>query len=90
MFRYKRSIKASYERQGYIYFLSRSYEQLSRSRQEKIRVLCQTCGGEYSKALFEFVTTDEGAVAVCLRHHLSQSTLERVVKKYYESFPKKL
>jgi len=90
VFRYKRSINLPYERQGYIYFLSRSYEQLPRSRQEKIRELCERCGGEYGKALFEFVTTDDGAVAVCLRHHLSQSTLERVVKKYYESFPKKL
>ena len=90
MFRYKRSIKVSYERQGYIYFLSRSYGQLPARKQAAIRELCDRCGGEYSRALFEFVTTDDGAVVVCQRHHLSQSTLERVVKKYYEAFPRTL
>lgn len=90
MFRFKKSIKVPYDRQGYIYFLSRSYQSLPTRRQEKIRELCREYGGEYSKALFEFVTTDAGATAVCQRNHLSQSTLERVVKKYYEGFPKKL
>ena len=41
-------------------------------------------------ALFEFVTTDAGAQAVCLRHHLSPSTLERAVRRYYEAFPRKI
>jgi hypothetical protein len=90
MFRYKRSVNVSYERQGYIYFTSRAYHDLGERRQEKLRELCDRCGGEYSEALLEFVTTDEGALAVCMRHHLSQSTLERVVKKYYEAFPKTL
>lgn len=90
MFRYKKSINVPYDRQGYIYFLSRSYRELPERRQEGIRKLCEECGGEYSQALLEFVTTSAGAAAVCLRHHLSESTLERVVKKYYEAFPRRL
>jgi len=90
VFRYKRSIKLSYERQGYIYFLSRSYSRLPTRKQEKIRQLCDSCGGEYSGALFDFVTTDDGAAAAWPSLHLSQPTLERVVKKYYEAFPMKL
>ena len=90
MFRYKRSIKVPYERQGYIYFASLRFAELPTWQQDKIRALCDKCGGEYAGALLEFVTTDMGAVAVCMRHHLSQSTLERAVKKYYEAFPKRL
>ena len=56
MFRYKKSVPVSYERQG----------------------------------LFEFVTTDAGATAVCMKHFLSRSTLERAVRRYYESFPQNL
>lgn len=88
MFRFKKSMDVSYARQGYIYFASRNYEQLSPSQQKKIADLCLKAGGEYHAALFEFVTTDVGATAVCMRHHLSQSTLERAVRRYYELFPR--
>ena len=88
MFRFKKSLDVDYERQGYIYFSSRTYDQLSPSQQRKIVDLCLRAGGEYHAALFEFVTTDAGATAVCMRHHLSQSTLERAVRRYYEQFPR--
>lgn len=90
MFRYKKSVPVSYERQGYIYFASRCYKELPPTQQQKILNMCIEAGGEYYQALFEFVTTDVGATAVCMEHHLSRSTLERVVRKYYESFPRKL
>ena len=88
MFRFKKSLEVEYARQGYIYFASRCYEQLSPGQQRKITDLCLRAGGEYHAALFEFVTTDAGATAVCMRHHLSQSTLERAVRRYYEQFPR--
>lgn len=87
MFRYKRSIDVSYERQGYIFFTSRMYKSLPEKRQRKIQALCTMHGGEYAGALMDFVTTDMGATAVCLRHSLSRSTLERAVRRYYEGFP---
>ena len=90
MFRYKKSIPVSYDRQGYIYFTSRLYHELPSWAQQKILNLCLECGGEYYQALFEFVTTDAGATGVCTRHYLSGSTLERVVRKYYENFPARL
>ena len=74
MFRYKKSIPVSYERQGYIYFTSLLYWELPKRTQEKILNLCIAAGKENYQALFEFVTTDAGAQAVCLRHHLSPST----------------
>lgn len=90
MFRYKKSIPVSYERQGYIYFSSLLYRELPERAQEKILNLCIAAGEENYQALFEFVTTDVGAQAVCLRHHLSPSTLERAVRRYYEVFPRKI
>lgn len=88
MFRYKKSVGGSYARQGYIYFTSLRYRELPEKRRARIRKLCEECGGEYAGALLEFVTTERGAVAVCMEHHLSQSTLERAVRRYYAKFPR--
>ena len=88
MFRFKKSIPVEYDQQGYIYFVSKQFDRLPVSQQKRIRRLCEEAGGEYARALFEFVTTDAGAMAVCGRHYLSESTLERIVRKYYIAFSK--
>lgn len=89
MFRVKRSIpEVSYDDQGYIYFYSRRYNRLPERDRRRIERLCREAGGEHHKALLEFVTTAAGAVAVCTKHYLSQSTLERCVRKYYLLFEK--
>jgi hypothetical protein len=90
MFRLKKSVPVSYERQGYIYFTSRCFLTLTEREKKKIIDLCAECGGENSDALLQFVTTDTGATAICIRHHISANTLYRAVRKYYERFPKKL
>ena len=87
MFRFKKSVPVSYERQGYIYFKSRCYHDMTAREQHRLVNLCLSAGGQYYQPLFEFVTSDEGATAICLRHHLSRSTLERAVRKYYTDFP---
>ena len=63
MFRYKSGIKVPYKRQMYIYSISRLYNELDEKSQAKIRELCAEYGGEYERALFEFVTTDTTATA---------------------------
>lgn len=90
MFRYKKSVPVSYERQGYIYFASRLYRELTEEQQRKLLNLCLQCGGEHYQALFEFVTTDTKATALSMKHFLSKKTLYRAVRKYYENFPEKL
>lgn len=90
MFRYKNSVPLGYDLQGYIYFLSKLYKKLPKKRQEMILSACMTAGGEYYQALFEFVTSDVGATAVCMKHFLSQSTLERIVRKYYIEMSKSI
>ncbi len=89
-FRVKKSIPLSADRQGYVYFRSRMYRELGERRQSVIRALCRDAGGEYASAVLEFVTSDAGATAICMRHHLSRETLDRAVRKYYLNFPKNL
>ena len=50
MFRFKKSVPVSYDRQGYIYFTSRLYEELPPRAQQVIDNLCLECGGEYYQA----------------------------------------
>lgn len=87
VFRFKSGADVSYNKQGYIYFVSRRYRELPEAGQKEILNLCIQHGGEYYKALFEYVTTDAGAVAITRRHFISKPTLYRIVKAYYEGFP---
>lgn len=87
MFRFKQGVKRGYDEQGYIYFVSRLYHQLPVKKQRLILDTCVKCGGEHYKALFEFVTTDVSATELTMKYFISRSTLERVVRKYYQSFP---
>lgn len=86
MFRFKKAVPVSYDLQGYIYFYSRLYRMLPVEEKKRIVKICEAAGGEHAQALLEFVTTDAGATSVCRHHYLSQSTLERVVRKYYTAF----
>lgn len=90
MFRFKKAIPVDYDTQGYIYFLSKRYRDLPAAVKRRIESLCKEAGGEHYKALLEFVTTDAGAATVCSRYYLSQSTLERAVRRYYMEFEKQL
>jgi len=90
MFRYKSGVKVSYTRQGYIYFISRCYQELCEKDRLKIDKLCSLYGGEYSLALRDFVTTDATATEICMKHYISRETLRRAVRRYYEHFPARL
>ena len=90
MFRFKAGIKVPYSRQGYIYFTSLRFKELSEEKQNKIRQLCRECGGQYRKALFTAVTTETPRDIICDRYYISKETLKRILRQYYESFPKEL
>ena len=90
VFRFKKAIPVDYDTQGYIYFLSKRYSQLTPGKKQKVEQICKEAGGEHYHALLEFVTTDAGAVSICTRYYISQSTLERAVRRYYLEFEKQL
>ena len=85
-FRYKRGIHVDYNGQGWVYFHCLRFHRLPKKEQEKIRKLCRDVGGEYADALLEFVTSEKGYTAIGMKYHLSQATLYRLVKKFYEGF----
>ena len=90
-FRYKPAVRVGYVRQGYIYFKSLSYPKLTSAERHRIREHCKASGGEYRQALFEFVTTQNTATEICMRHYIaSKTTLYQMTKEYYESFPEDL
>ena len=88
-FKFKRSIRVSYERQGYIYFLCRRIGMLPREQQEVLRALCSKAGGANARALWRFLTTSDSATKICMEEYCSQATLYRCVKRFYETFPEK-
>lgn len=91
MFRVKKSIpEVSYDDQGYIYFFSKRYRRLSQREKRMIEGLCMEAGGEHYQALLEFVTTGAGITSVCTKHFVSESTLQRAVRRYYIGFAKRI
>ncbi len=90
VFRVSKKCSKSYNEQGYIYFLSKQYNNLPLIQQMDIDEHCKNVGKAYAEALKEYVTTDISATAVCIKHYVSESTLRRIVRRYYDEFPKKL
>lgn len=86
MFRFKRAVPVSYNRQGFIYFYSKRFAELTPEEQKIIKTVCHKAGGEHYNAVLEAVTTDHSETAVCMRHNLSESTLKRAVRRYYALF----
>ena len=50
----------------------------------RIDELCERAGGEYAPALKAYMTTDADWLWICDQYHVSESTLARVRKKFYE------
>lgn len=90
-FRYKKALDTPYERQGYIYFKSLTYPDMSEAQRDQMRFLCERVAGEHWQALLEHVTTGESVKSVCQRHFIaSPTTLYRALKRYYRHFPSSL
>lgn len=87
-FRYKRSIPVAYDRQGFIYFLTRRYAELTASERKLIRRIAEKAAGEHKDALMAYITTGAEGIEVCTKHFLSESTLERCVRRFYIAFDK--
>lgn len=86
-FRFHPSMGLSYERQGYIYFVCRSYSRLCRDDQERIRRAADNCCGEYADAVMRLVTSGDSYQRVAGEHYLSTNTLYRAVTEFYKAFP---
>ena len=84
MFRKRRGIKLSYNKQGLIYFICINYKDMPTSIQHKIKSLCDEIGKEYANELFLVLTTEKSIRSVSIDRCISESLLYSLRKKFYE------
>ena len=90
VFRYKKRIPVEYDRQGHIHFTTKRYKQLLPDEQKAIMKICREAAGDYAKAVLEYMSTDTPEVVICDKYHVSRATLERMVRRFYVAFDRKL
>lgn len=88
-FKKLRGVRLSEEKQGAVRFVCLTYADQPKQIQEKITRLCDKYGGAYSDALFEVMTTRRSVVSVAMEYYISENTLYRARRKFYENWFKK-
>lgn len=83
-FKRLRGVSKSYDEQGQIFFACRNFASQPKKMQEKIRRLCDKAGGEYREALFRFLTTNISWQRTCMEFYISEATLCRIRRRFYE------
>ncbi len=87
MFKKRRGIRLSYNKQGLIYFICVNENDMPKEVQQKILNLCIEVGKEDYKALYDVVTkSDKSVLSISLEHHLSEKALYRMRKDFYEKW----
>lgn len=88
MFKKRRGIKLSYNKQGLIHFVCVNYRDLPDFVVRKITRLCDEIGKEeYALVLFEVMTNDSKSIrALAMEYHTSEMNLYRLRQKFYESW----
>ncbi len=86
MFKKLRGVRVPYNKQGLIFFTCRDYTAQSEQMQKKILNACLEVGADYWQALFDVVTTDESIANIAPRHFVSDSTLYRLRRTFYEQW----
>lgn len=87
MFKKKRGIRLSYNKQGLIYFTCLDIKNQPKEIQDKILNLCIKIGGIHYKALYTLLTDDTKNVhSVAMEHHISETQLYFYRKKFYENW----
>ena len=87
MFKKRRGIKLSYNKQGLIYFTCMNVAEMPEKMQERIKQLCDEIGKEHSEALYQVMTNSNKSIrALALEHHISETQLYHYRKKFYENW----
>lgn len=90
MFKKRRGIKIPYNKQGLIYFTCVNYKDMPEDVQQRIVDLCDEIGGnEYADVLFRVVTDSTKSIrSLSMEHHISEMSLYRLRKRFYELWEK--
>lgn len=82
-FKKLRGVNLPVEKQLLIRAICLNYKDRPQWEQKKIVRLCEECGGVYAAALFDTMTTDQSITAISLKHHVSESMLYDMRRKFY-------
>ncbi len=85
-FKKLRGVRLPEKKQMLIRSICLNYRDRPQYEQEKIKRLCEKCGGAYSAALFEIMTTEHSVRSVALKYYISENRLYVFRKKFYESW----
>ena len=86
MFKKRRGIKLSYNKQGLIYFICMNYKEMPVRIQKKISLLCDEVGKEYANVLFLVMTSEKSIRTLAREHYISESLLYSLRKTFYEKW----
>lgn len=82
-------ISLSEKQQGLVRFICLNEATRPKGEREKIQRLCDEVGGAYSAALKEVMCSQRSISEIAMRHYVSESTLYRLRREFYESWYKK-
>ena len=87
MFKKRRGIKLSYNKQGLIYFTCVNYDDMPQHTQDKILKLCEDIGKEHAEVLYKVVTDSNKSIrSLSMEYHISETQLYYYRKKFYEEW----
>ena len=87
MFKKRRGINLSYEKQGLVHFVCVNYEDRPDEVLDKIVSLSAEIGGEHNEALFEVMTNKDKSIReLAYEYHLSETQLYYYRKLFYEAW----
>ena len=88
-FRKLQGVRLPEEKQGLVYFICQSEKSQPKKIREKIQRLCDEVGGSYSAALWDVMCTGKSMTRIAMEHYVSDRTLYRLRKKFYEEWYRK-
>ena len=87
MFKKRRGIKLSYNKQGLIYFTCMNVADMPEEIHDKVKHLCKEVGKEHADVLYAVVTDSNKSIrSLAMEHHISETQLYYYRKKFYESW----
>ena len=87
LFKKRRGIHISYNKQGLIYFICMNIKDMPESTQKKVLNLCIEVGKEDYKALYEVMTNDSKSIlSISLEYFINEKKLYKMRKEFYEKW----
>ena len=85
--------RMSYVQQGIVFFTCQNFRALDDATKDKIRAICTECGagdGMKRKAILTYMTTRISWRECCDRHYISDATLDRLRRRFYELWKERM